>query len=51
MSGAARTYRSRWRQEGHNATATPTPMETIRSKVNASPMNKRRIVALWLMSE
>jgi len=36
-------YWSTCRQEGHRATATPTPMETTTSKVSVSPMRKRRI--------
>jgi hypothetical protein len=36
-------YWSTCRQDGHRATATPTPMETTTSKVSVSPMRKRRI--------
>lgn len=38
-----RLYSRTCRQEGHKATATPTPIETITSKVTVSPMRKRRI--------
>ena len=43
VSEAEPDYCSTWRQDGHRATATPTPMETIKSRVSVSPMRKRRI--------
>jgi hypothetical protein len=36
-------YSKTCRQEGHKATATPTPIETTRRRATVSPMKKRRI--------
>ena len=46
--GASRVHyparRGYGRHRGHKATATPTPMETARSRVTVRPMRKRRMV-------